>query len=149
MSTTLEAARPHAAPYSTPESLLGKRIMVVEDDPGLMTLYQIILHAHGYRVLGAEDGDEALEAFEREGRAIDLLIADVCLPRVGAVEMLERMKAAGGLPRVLICSGAVEYETELQLREVGATCFLPKPFRNRDMLNEVERLLHSPIPAAA
>ena len=115
--------------------------MVVEDDPGLMTLYRILLHARGYRVIAAEDGEEALATFEREGREIDLLIADVCLPRVGAVEMLVRMKTGGLLPRILICSGAVEYETEVQLREAGALWFLPKPFRNRDMLGEVERIL--------
>ena len=115
--------------------------MVVEDDPGLVSLYRILLHARGYRVITAEDGEEALAMFEREGREIDLLIADVCMPRVGAVEMLVRMKTGGLLPRVLICSGAVEYDTELRLREAGAKWFLPKPFRNRQMLSEVERIL--------
>jgi len=118
-----------------------KKIMVVEDDPGLMTLYRILLHARGYRVIPAEDGEEALETFEREGRIVDLVIADVCLPKVGAVEMLSRMKAGGSMPHILICSGAVEYDTELQLREAGAEHFLNKPFRNREMLNEVERIL--------
>jgi len=148
MSTTFEdmiALSPDGAPADSP---FEKRIMVVEDDPGLMTLYRILLHARGYRVITAEDGEEALATFEREGRIIDLLIADVCLPKVGAVEMLIRMKAGGGLPRILICSGAVEYDTELQLRAVGATCFLPKPFRNREMLNEVERILLTGEPTA-
>lgn len=135
LACTPEASQP--APASPP----GKRIMVVEDDPGLMTLYRLLLHGHGYRVISAEDGDEALETFEREHRDIDLLIADVCLPRVGAVEMLERMKRSGPMPRVLICSGAVEYDVELQLREAGAEWFLPKPFRHRQMIGEVERIL--------
>jgi DNA-binding response OmpR family regulator len=126
---------------SFPEPPFGKRIMVVEDDPDVMTLYRILLHARGYRVIAAEDGLEALESFERAGSEIDLLIADVSMPRVGALEMLVRMKTHGAMPQVLICSGAVEYETELRLREAGATSFLPKPFRNREMLGEVERML--------
>lgn len=134
---TEEDSRPFREPP------LGQRIMVVEDDPGLMTLYRLLLDAHGYRVISAEDGDEALETFEREGRNIDLLIADVCLPRVGAVEMLLRMKLGGDLPRILICSGAVEYDVELQLREAGATWFLPKPFRHGQMLGEVARILRT------
>ncbi len=142
----ISSPEPEPAPVageSLPESLLGKRIMVVEDDPGLMSLYCILLHARGYRVISAEDGEEALETFEREGRDIDLLIADVCLPRVGGVEMLARMKSGGVLPPILICSGAVEYDVELRLREAGARWFLPKPFRNREMLGEVERILRT------
>jgi DNA-binding response OmpR family regulator len=141
MTKAIEATHAALGDEFFPEPPFGKRIMVVEDDPGLMTLYRILLHARGYRVIAAEDGEEALATFEREGREIDLLIADVRLPRVGAVEMLVRMKVGGLLPRILICSGAVEYETELELREVGAKWFLSKPFRNREMLGEVERIL--------
>ncbi len=143
---TLEASRDPVASESAPDLPFGKRIMVVEDDPGLMGLYRILLHARGYRVIAAEDGEEALAAFEREGADIDLVIADVCLPRVGAVEMLSRMKVDGALPRVLICSGSVEYDIELRLREVGAKWFLAKPFRNREMLSEVERILSAEVP---
>ncbi len=119
----------------------AKRIMVVDDDPDLLMLYRILLHAQGYRVIAAEDGEEAVATFQREGPAIDLLIADVSLPRVGAVEMLVRMKRVGALPRILICSGGVADEIEAQLRQAGATSFLAKPFRNRQMLGTVERLL--------
>jgi DNA-binding response OmpR family regulator len=141
MSTTFENAGPDHGADAAAEIAFEKQIMVVEDDPGLMTLYRILLHARGYRVISAEDGEQALQTYRREGREIDLVIADVCLPKVGAVEMLVGMKASGLRPRILICSGAVEYETELQLREAGANHFLPKPFRNREMLSEVERIL--------
>lgn len=139
ISTTVAPAEEAAGPSEGRP--LGKRILVVEDDPGLMTLYRILLHGRGYDILSAEDGEEAVETFEREGRKVDLLIADVCLPRVGAVEMLGRMKRGGLLPRILICSGAVEYDVELELRKAGAIWFLPKPFRNLQMIGEVERIL--------
>ena len=42
-----------AAVEPSPEAMTGKRIMVVEDDPGLMALYCILLHARGYRVISA------------------------------------------------------------------------------------------------
>jgi DNA-binding response OmpR family regulator len=122
---------------------VGKLIMVVEDDPGLIALYRALLAAGGYRVLTAGDGEEAVIAFERERSDIDLLIADVCLPKVGAVEMLQRMQAGGELPPVLVCSGAVECDMEGELRKVGATWFLPKPFRNREILGQIERMLDS------
>lgn len=145
MSTPLETPRPEST-VSTSE---GKCVMVVEDDPGLMALYRILLHGRGYRVISAEDGEVAIETFEREGGGVDLLIADVCLPKIGGVAMLEQMKAQGlRLPRVLICSGAVEYDTELRLRDIGATHFLPKPFRTCDMINEVDRMLSEEADAA-
>jgi DNA-binding response OmpR family regulator len=149
MTRPIDSPRAEEAADCCGEPPMGKRIMVVEDDPGLMSLYRILLHTRGYRVLSAEDGEEALATFEREGRDIDLMIADVCLPRVGAVEMLERMKTGGLLPRILICSGAVEYDVELQLRGAGATWFLPKPFRNREMLGEVERILKIDLAGAS
>ncbi|MGB8168465.1 MAG: response regulator [Chthoniobacteraceae bacterium] len=130
-----EAAEP------IPEMPRGKRIMVVEDDPGLMSLYRILLHGNGYHVFSAEDGEEAIETFEREGRNFDLMIADVCLPQLGAIEMLTRMKTHGQMPPILICSGAVEFDVEQELRDAGAGWFLPKPFRNREMLGEVARIL--------
>jgi DNA-binding response OmpR family regulator len=123
--------------------------MVVEDDMALMSLYEILLQSEGYSVIGAEDGEEALRLFERERPVIDLLISDVFLPKVGAVEMLARMNAGGALPPVLICSGAVEYDTEVYLRAAGATHFLPKPFRNHQILGMIHQLLNPPSAAAA
>lgn len=123
-----------------------KRILIVEDDPSVMALYRYLFQRAGYSVITAEDGEEALETFERESRHIDLLITDICLPQIGAVEMLVRMKSRGLLPRILICSGAVEYETELQLREAGAANFLAKPFRHGDILSEVERIMRLTPP---
>jgi DNA-binding response OmpR family regulator len=142
MSTPQENDLPTRPPGDPAESSLGKLIMIVEDDPGLRSLYRLLLQTRGHRVIAAADGEAALRTFAAEGRDIDLLIADICLPRLGGVEMLTRLKASGlPLPRVLICSGAVEYDTELQLRAIGATHFLPKPFRNGQMLDEVDRML--------
>lgn len=120
-----------------------KKIMVVEDDPGLMSLYRILLHSRGYRVVGAEDGEEALRTVEEEGGAIDLMIVDLCLPKVSGFDMLARLNATNQCPPVLVCSGIVGSDIEKRLSEVGAPRFLPKPFRNREMLDEVESLLQS------
>jgi DNA-binding response OmpR family regulator len=132
-----------------PEPRAKKRVMVVEDDPGLLALYRILLNGRGYRVIAAEDGEDAVASFDREGRDIDLVISDVGLPGGGVVAMLEEMKARGALPEVLICSGGVEHATELQLREVGANRFLQKPFRHADILGEIDRILHAPSVATS
>ena len=122
--------------------------MVVEDDPGLMALYEILLNGEGYSVIGAEDGEDALRVFDRVRMDIDLLIADLFLPRMCALEMLTRMRASGPMPRVLICSGAIEPEMEIRMRELGADGFLAKPFRNHQILGAIERML-VPIAEAA
>jgi len=148
MITTCEASEPQAA--SHPKTAApGKRIMVVEDDPGLLALYRILLQTRGYRVVTAEDGQAALTAYEREWSDIDLIIAEVCLPKIGGAEMLERMKLNGQLPPVLVCSGAVEYDVEREMRKVGAQWFLPKPLRHRELLGEVERLLDAASAGAS
>lgn len=142
MSTTAAAVSQSEPPHDLlPEPTFEKRIMVVEDDPGLVQLYRILLHARGYRVLTAADGEEALQAYRRDGAGIDLLIVDLRLPRVDGIEVLRRIRAAGMNPRVLVCSGVVKRDVERSLEALGATHFLAKPFRNREMLNEVERAL--------
>jgi DNA-binding response OmpR family regulator len=125
------------------EPTFEKRIMVVEDDPGLVHLYRILLHARGYRVLTAEDGEEAIKAYRRDGAGIDLMIVDLRLPKLDGIAMLARMKSAGMNPRVLVCSGVRKSEVERSLVTLGATHFLAKPFRNREMLDEVERALNA------
>jgi DNA-binding response OmpR family regulator len=141
MSTPIEAT-PSEPPHELlVEPTFQKRIMVVEDDPGLLHLYRILLHARGYRVLTAEDGEEALKTYRRDGAGIDLMIVDLRLPRLDGIAMLARMKSAGMNPRVLVCSGVPKSQVEQSLAALGTTHFLAKPFRNREMLEEVERAL--------
>ncbi len=108
-------------------------ILLVEDDPAIRRLAATLLELGGYVVLAAGSGIEALElAGVEPGRAIDLLVTDVVMPRMSGPELARRLGGMQpGLP-VLFLSGYEEQSGgELSLDELGVrgeVAFLAKPF---------------------
>ena len=103
----------------------------------LRSLGATILRHHGYRVLLAEDGQEAVEAYEREGGRIDLVVLDMTMPRLSGREALQRLRQINPRVRVLFASG---YSTD-QLTEADHAHiqgFIAKPYRERDLIQAVQ-----------
>lgn len=78
-----------------------KRILVVDDEENIRTLYKLELEDEGFKVALASSGEEALERLERE--AFDLVTLDIKMPGTGGIEVLRRIKERyGNLPVVLL-----------------------------------------------
>ena len=114
-------------------------IMLVEDEPAQRGLIQRILVAAGYEVLEARNGAEALDNYRPDG--IDLLITDVRMPCVDGVSLVQRLRAQGEEPRLLVISAR---PLPGDLPPDGA--FLPKPFTREDLLEQVRLLIRRPAP---
>lgn len=100
-------------------------VLIVDDDASVRRFAARILDRQGYRVLEAEDGDGAMVA---AGDGIDLLLADIVLPRVNGVELATRLRASSPTLRVVYMSGYGEDELErMGLNTVGAA-YISKPF---------------------
>jgi signal transduction histidine kinase/ActR/RegA family two-component response regulator len=83
----------------------NESVLVVEDDPSVRQTAVRALQRHGYRVLTAIDGVEALDVIERNPGGVDLVLTDVLMPRMGGAELAERLlNLRPGLP-VLFMSG--------------------------------------------
>jgi CheY-like chemotaxis protein len=80
-------------------------ILVVDDEAGIRELVLKILRRHGYQVLEAANGEEALAICREHSGAIDLLITDVLMPRMGGPELVDRLQKQGLNPKVLYVSG--------------------------------------------
>jgi PAS domain S-box-containing protein len=80
-------------------------ILVAEDEEILRNLAATILRRAGYTVLLAADGEEAIETFTKDCTAIDLVILDLIMPRIGGLEALERMRAQCPDLRALFVTG--------------------------------------------
>lgn len=120
---------------------MGKRILVVEDDPIGMELMRDILEGQGLEVIEARDGLEAVEKAEKELPA--LILMDIQLPKLDGTSALKRIKAnekCSRIPVIAVTAHAMKgYENGFT--EAGFDSCVFKPFRLKDLLTTVERFL--------
>ncbi len=114
-----------------------KRILVIDDDPGVRTFMEKILSRSGYKVMTAEDGRMALDLLYKE--KADLIMLDMDMPRMDGLEFL-RQKEKSNLPAipVLMVTGHSDKNTRLESYKLGVYDFITKPEENEVMLKRVE-----------
>ena len=119
----------------------GYTVLVVDDDPRIVELLRIALGAHGFRVVAASNGEEAIkQAFDEQP---DIIILDVRLPRRSGYEVCEQIRREPELAHVpvLMVSALTETEARLQGLSRGADDYLPKPFSPKELIAKVRRHL--------
>ena len=102
-------------------------VLLVEDERDVRRLAASILESHGYRVLTAGDGEEALLMFERCEHRIDLLISDVVMPRMRGPELAAHLRRRQPEMKVLFISGYTDPSISNHVVS-AASHFLQKPF---------------------
>jgi CheY-like chemotaxis protein len=114
----------------------SETVLIVEDDEEVRTLASEFLRGAGYQVLTAEDGQEALEISERMGSAIQLLLADVVMPKMRGPELARRLKARLPELKIAFMSGYLDQDTchEEILQEATV---LQKPFSREALLRQI------------
>jgi len=124
----------------TPRPVIGRgAILVVEDDPQVLRLAGDILRAGGYHVLQADDPEKALDLARSHKEALDLILADVILPRMKGPDLVERIREIHSEARVVFMSG---YSEEMIAHK--GILFLPKPFTARGLWEKVAEALGKP-----
>jgi signal transduction histidine kinase/ActR/RegA family two-component response regulator len=129
------AAPDAAAAATTGGQGAGELILVVEDEPVLRDLAQVILTECGYRVVSASSGPEALEVWESKGGAVDLVITDMVMPNgMTGVELAEALLERKPSVRIIFTSGYTMDEVSTTfLKRHNDARFLQKPY-SRDVL---------------
>ncbi len=119
-------------------------ILLVEDDLSVRDLTEMILRRHGYTVLSAENGREALRlAREHPGR-IDLLLSDVVLPDISAIMLTEQLKRFYPRLKTLYMSGYGYEVIARYVPAIGHVALLQKPFSSMDLARQVRNALDAP-----
>jgi DNA-binding response OmpR family regulator len=123
-------------------------ILVVEDDPTLLSTLSYNLSRSGYRVLLAADGETALATARREGKRLDLVLLDVMLPGINGFQVLRQIRADSDVP-VLMLSARGEEQDRIDGLELGADDYVVKPFALRELLARVRAAVRRrAVPAA-
>ena len=116
-------------------------ILLVDDEEPLREIGRLGLERHGYHILTAQDGEEAISIYGEKQDAIGLVILDISMPGMGGFKCLQRLLAINPQVKVIIASG---YAHDLQARHNGGTDaagYLAKPYRMADLLKTVRAVL--------
>ncbi len=113
-------------------------IALVDDDQNILTSVSMALEADGHDVTTYEDGAQALEAIN--GRAPDLVISDIKMPRMDGMELLRNLRQDSSLPLIFLTSKDEEIDEVLGLT-LGADDYVKKPFSQRLLLERVKAVL--------
>jgi CheY-like chemotaxis protein len=119
-----------------------RTILVVDDEPGLLTAVREILEDAGYRVLSAPNGPEALRIVTHSPDPIDLVVTDLLMPGMGGLDLARRLLSERPTIQVLFLSGYADKET---IAAAGLTApILQKPISANALLAKVQEVLPPP-----
>ena len=123
------------------ETVMAKRILLVDDEPQIVRLVGRRLRANGYEVLAADNGEMALELAQSE--MPDLVILDLMLPKLDGYKvcgLLKRDSRYAQIPIILFTARAQEEDIKIG-KEVGANAYITKPFNAQTLLQKIQELV--------
>ncbi len=124
----------------------GAPILVVDDDPKIVSLVRTYLEREGFSVVTAQDGAGALKAiFELQPR---LVILDLMLPEPDGLAVMRRVRQESDLPILMLSARGSAQDRVFGIHE-GADDYLPKPFSPAELVVRVKAILRRASPARA
>ena len=135
-----QAAAP-AGEEATPIPHGSETILVVEDEEDLRELLASMLHDHGYGILIARDGMEALERYRRHSDDIKLVITDMDLPKINGAAVSQSILSDDPRARIILISGFVEAAQKEEILASGVREFVAKPYTLAQMMRIVRKVL--------
>jgi DNA-binding NtrC family response regulator len=103
-------------------------VLIVEDEPGMLHLLEEVISSHGYQVLVASDGEQAIEVYRCYKLRIDVVLLDVGLPKIAGWQVFLKMKEENPDVRVVIASGYLDPKIKADLSGAGVKHFVDKPY---------------------
>lgn len=122
-------------------------VLVVDDIPDILKLLDATLQFKGYRVVTARDGQEALEAIQREHPA--LVIADILMPKMDGFSLLHRIRLdpeTRNIPVIFLSATYVAQEDKDFAHAIGVTRFIEKPVNWEKFLPIISEILTNGVP---
>lgn len=114
------------------------RILIVEDEISFSEALSYTLEKEGYDVLVAEDGNDAVEVFDKEGA--DLVLLDLMLPGQPGTEVCRQIRLRSQVPVIMLTAKDSEIDKVVGL-ELGADDYVTKPYSSRELLARVRAVL--------
>ncbi len=107
------------------------RILVVDDEANLRKVLAAILRKDGYEVSVAEDGEQAMAEFEKNGA--DVIISDLVMPKLGGMDILHKVRASRSAVPVIIITAHGTVDSAVEAIKLGAFDYITKPFEHAEI----------------
>jgi DNA-binding response OmpR family regulator len=122
---------------------MALRVLIVEDEPHIVESLSFVLRREGFSVSAVLDGEAALDSLRHDPP--DLVILDVMIPRLNGFEVLKHAKSDPALKAipVIILTAKGQLQDRRLAEEIGSDGFMTKPFSNRDIVEQVRRLIRT------
>ena len=119
----------------------NRRILVVDDEPHIRRVLEVILGSRGFDVVIASDGMQGLDNLGRE--PVDLILLDIMMPGASGLEILSKIRSnpeRGDTPVIILTAKGQDTDREAALAG-GANDFLTKPFSPKKLIARIEEIL--------
>jgi two-component system KDP operon response regulator KdpE len=118
--------------------VVKKRILLVDDEIGIIKFVRAKLAAQGYDVLTAMDGAQAIHVFETE--LPDLIVLDITMPKMDGFEVCSRIREWSQIPIIMLSARGDEMD-KVKCLELGADDYITKPFGAKELIARVSAVL--------
>lgn len=125
---------------------MGKRILLVDDEPLILKGLKYSLEQEGYEIDSALDGEEAIAKFFED--PCDLILLDVMLPKMDGIQVCQRIREHSNVPIIMLTAKGEDMDKILGL-EYGADDYIPKPFNILEVKARVKAILRRASTSAA
>jgi two-component system KDP operon response regulator KdpE len=116
----------------------GKRILVVDDEPRMISMIRRNLELEGHQIVEAHNGLEALDVVRT--RLPDLVLLDVMMPELDGFETLKMLREFSSIPIIMLTAKGEENDVVYGL-ELGADDYIPKPFGMRELSSRIKAVM--------
>jgi PAS domain S-box-containing protein len=119
----------------------GQLILVVDDENSICEITRVTLEAHGYNVITANDGAEAVALYAQDAEKIEAVILDMVMPIMDGPETIRALLTIDPRAKIIAASGLMERNILTRIRETDVSAFLSKPYTADTLLNTLHEVL--------
>jgi len=123
-------------------SIKGKTFLLIDDEPMVTDICEMMLKKMGHKVLTAHSGTEGIKLYEANRNRIDLIISDFNMPGMNGQEVVDKLRVIDHGVKVVLSSGGLSVSEEEEAIVRGFNGFLKKPYSLNTLTDKIAEILN-------
>ncbi|MGI8437567.1 MAG: PAS domain S-box protein [Chthoniobacterales bacterium] len=127
----------------------GQTVLLVDDEPSIREVAEFILRRHGYQVISADGGPQALAHFARHLGRVDIVITDLSMPDMDGLLLVRALRQLDPDLKVIVSTGLTDASHDAEMVEINVDGCLTKPYTTHSLLLKLGEILDRKMQNAA